>query len=203
MKALIIVDVQNDFLPGGALAVKEGDKIIPIINEVQKEFDCIVATQDWHPTHHGSFASNHINKKPGDFISFFGVQQILWPDHCVQGSFGAQFSKELEMDRWQDIFRKGKNPEVDSYSGFFDNKKGLGTGLSDFLRKKNIREIYVCGLATDYCVKYTVLDGITEGFTTYLIEDATMAVELNEGDRNQAIEEMKAAGAIIIHSSNI
>jgi nicotinamidase/pyrazinamidase len=203
MKALIIVDMQNDFMPGGALAVKEGDEIIPIINAVQAKFDCVIATQDWHPINHGSFASNHRNKVPGEFVDLFGVNQILWPEHCIQGTFGAKFHGDLHVDRWKEIFRKGKDATVDSYSGFFDNKKGYSTGLSEYLKNQGIKEIYVCGLATDYCVKFTVLDGISEGFKTFLIEDATKAVELNVGDRLKAVEEMKSAGASIIQSTEI
>jgi nicotinamidase/pyrazinamidase len=203
MKALIIVDVQNDFLPGGALAVANGDEIVPIINQIQSKFEFVIATQDWHPTNHGSFASNHKNKVPGDLIDLFGVSQILWPDHCIQGSFGAKFHQDLKVDQWNEIFRKGKDASVDSYSGFYDNNRGHSTGLSQYLKDQGIKEIYVCGLATDYCVKFTVLDGLKEGFKTYLLEDATKAVELKVGDRIRAIEEMKTAGAIIINSSQI
>ncbi|TVP48905.1 MAG: bifunctional nicotinamidase/pyrazinamidase [Mongoliibacter sp.] len=203
MKALIIVDVQNDFLPGGALAVKDGNLIIPIINKLQKKFAFIVATQDWHPGNHGSFAANHPGLEAGEFVQLNGVKQILWPIHCVQESKGAEFHPELERKNWTKIFQKGTNPLVDSYSGFFDNNKNGDTGLSDFLKSEGVREIYICGLAADYCVKFTVLDGIDEGFTTYLITDATKAVNLKEGDFQKALEDMEDNGAILIDSSSI
>ncbi|WP_373493664.1 bifunctional nicotinamidase/pyrazinamidase [Aquiflexum sp.] len=199
-KALIIVDVQNDFMPGGALAVKEGDIIVPTINDLQSKFDLIVATQDWHPSDHGSFADNHEGKKIGEFIDLSGVNQILWPVHCVQGSFGAEFHKNLKRDKWKAIFQKGTNPLVDSYSGFFDNNKQGDTGLSEYLKNQGVEEVYICGLATDFCVKFTVLNAISEGFQTYLVVDATKAVNLQSGDYLKAVEEMKAAGAIIIVS---
>ncbi|AFL85038.1 nicotinamidase-like amidase [Belliella baltica DSM 15883] len=203
MKALIIVDVQNDFLPGGALAVAEGDQIIPIVNGIQAKFDFIVATQDWHPEDHGSFAINHPDKNVGDFVDLNGVNQILWPVHCVQGSFGAEFHADLNQDNWQAIFRKGTNPKVDSYSGFFDNNRQGDTGLSKFLKDQGVQEIFVCGLAEDYCVKFTVLDGLAEGFDVYLILDATRAVNIHPDDFSKAMIEMENAGATITHSDSI
>jgi nicotinamidase/pyrazinamidase len=198
MKALIIVDVQNDFIPGGALAVHDGDKIVPIINDLQSKFDFIVATQDWHPEDHGSFAANHKGKRVGEFIDLNGVNQILWPVHCVQGTFGAEFHKDLKKDKWKAVFQKGTNPLVDSYSGFFDNNRQGDTGLSSYLKENGVDEIYVCGLATDYCVKFTVLDGISEGFKTYLFSDATKAVNIHPNDYELAIKEMKKAGVSIL-----
>lgn len=203
MKALIIVDVQNDFVPGGALAVKEGDQIVPIINDLQSKFDFIVATQDWHPKDHGSFAANHKGKQIGEFIDLNGINQILWPVHCVQGTFGAEFHKDLNKDKWKAIFQKGNNPLVDSYSGFFDNNRQGDTGLSSFLKENGVDEIYVCGLATDYCVKFTVLDGILEGFKTFLIEDATRGVNINNDDSEIAIQHMKTSGAQIVNSKSL
>ncbi|PRY90536.1 bifunctional nicotinamidase/pyrazinamidase [Mongoliibacter ruber] len=203
MKALLIVDVQNDFLPGGALPVKDGDLIIPIINKLQKKFSFIVATQDWHPENHGSFAANHGGHEIGGFVQLNGVKQILWPVHCVQESQGAEFHQDLDKEKWIRIFQKGTNPLVDSYSGFFDNNKNGDTGLSDFLKSEGVRELYVCGLAADYCVKFTVIDGIDEGFTTYLITDATKAVNLQEDDFEKALEEMEDHGAILLDSSSI
>ncbi|MBW3467979.1 bifunctional nicotinamidase/pyrazinamidase [Arthrospiribacter ruber] len=203
MKALIIVDVQNDFLPGGALAVKNGDQIIPIINRLQRKFSLIVATQDWHPENHGSFAANHSGKEIGESVSLNGVKQILWPVHCVQDSKGAEFHLDLNRNNWSKIIQKGTNPLVDSYSGFFDNNRNGDTGLSDYLKSEGVREIYICGLAADYCVKFTVLDGVDEGFTTYLIQDATKAVNLQEGDFEKALEEMEDHGAILTDSSKI
>jgi nicotinamidase/pyrazinamidase len=198
MKALIIVDVQNDFIPGGALAVHDGDKIVPIINDLQSKFDFIVATQDWHPEDHGSFAANHQGKRVGEFIDLNGVNQILWPVHCVQGTFGAEFHKDLKKDKWKAVFQKGTNPLVDSYSGFFDNNRQGDTGLSSYLKENGVDEVYVCGLATDYCVKFTVLDGISEGFKTYLFSDATKAVNIHPNDYELAIKEMKKAGVSIL-----
>ncbi|ERM81808.1 hypothetical protein P872_07760 [Rhodonellum psychrophilum GCM71 = DSM 17998] len=201
MKALLIVDVQNDFIPGGALAVSGGDEIVSIINEIQEKFDFIVATQDWHPADHGSFASNHPMKSVGEFIDLRGINQILWPEHCVQGSQGADFHPDLNRDKWKAVFQKGTDQSVDSYSGFFDNNKAGDTGLSSFLKKNRINEISVCGLATDYCVKFTVLDGLAEGFKMQLIVDATKAVNIQEGDFERAIEEMENAGAVVLQSS--
>lgn len=198
MRALIIVDVQNDFIPGGALAVKEGDQVVPIINSIQEKFEFIVATQDWHPADHGSFAANHKGKAVGEFIDLNGVQQILWPVHCVQGSAGADFYPILKRDSWRAVFKKGTNPLVDSYSGFFDNNRQGDTGLSTFLKSEGIDEIFVCGLATDYCVKFTVLDGLEEGFKVCLISDATRAVNLRPNDFDRSIKEMHEKGAKIV-----
>ncbi|MCL6258725.1 bifunctional nicotinamidase/pyrazinamidase [Aquiflexum sp. TKW24L] len=203
MKALIIVDVQNDFIPGGALAVKEGDHVVPIINELQGKFDFIVATQDWHPADHGSFAANHPNKNVGDFIDLNGVNQILWPVHCVRDTKGAEFHPDLRTEKWKAVFKKGTNPKVDSYSGFFDNNRMGDTGLSVFLKQNGIEEVYACGLATDYCVKFTVLDAISEGFKTTLIADATRAVNIREDDYLQAVDEMFKAGAKVVMAEEI
>jgi nicotinamidase/pyrazinamidase len=201
MKALLIVDVQNDFIPGGTLAVSGGDIIVPIINDIQEKFDFIVATQDWHPADHGSFASNHPEKSVGEFVLLQGVNQILWPDHCVQGTLGGEFHPDLNRDKWKPVFQKGTQCEVDSYSGFFDNNKQGDTGLSSFLKENGVREIFVCGLAADYCVKFTVLDGISEGFKAHLFVDATKAVNLQTEDFERAISEMENAGAVMIQSS--
>lgn len=203
MKALIIVDVQNDFIPGGALAVNEGDQIVPLINKIQAKFDFIVATQDWHPADHGSFAANHEGKEIGEFIDLNGVNQILWPVHCVQGTTGAEFHADLDNSSWKAIFQKGTNPLVDSYSGFYDNNKQGDTGLSAYLKNAGVSELFICGLATDYCVKFTVLDGLSEGFEVNLITDATRAVNINEGDFDAAVEEMKTAGAKIVQAKDL
>lgn len=203
MKALIIVDVQNDFIPDGALAVTDGDQLVPLINDLQTHFDFIVATQDWHPADHGSFAANHQGRQVGEFVDLNGVNQILWPVHCVQGSFGAAFHKDLDRSRWNAVFQKGTNPLVDSYSGFYDNNKQGDTGLSQYLKSEGVTELFICGLATDYCVKFTVMDGLGEGFRVNLIADASKAVNLQPGDYNQAVQEMKEAGAIIINASAI
>lgn len=203
MEALLIVDVQNDFLPGGALAVKEGDKIIPVINRLQKRFDFIVATQDWHPPDHGSFAANHPDRKIGDVITLEGLDQILWPVHCVQGTKGAEFHKDLHREKWKKVIQKGIDPLVDSYSGFFDNNRRHDTGLSAYLKDNGIEDVWVTGLAADYCVKFTVLDALKEGFKTTLIEDATKAVNIDEKDFENAIMEMRKKGAGVTVSAPI
>ena len=173
MKTLIIIDVQNDFIPGGPLEVPFGNMIVPVINEIAGYFDLVVATQDWHPQNHKSFASNHFAAKPFEKIMLNNDLQTLWPDHCVQGTLGAEFAKDLETDRIAAVFRKGMSPEVDSYSGFYDNNHQLSTGLAGYLKDKGVSEIYFCGLAADICVYYSMLDSILEGFPTSFIEDAS------------------------------
>ena len=202
-EALLIVDVQNDFIPGGALAVSEGDLIVPIINQLQEKFQHVIATQDFHPSDHGSFAIQHPGKNPGEMIELAGLPQVLWPVHCVQGSQGADFHPELETKSWEMIFQKGKNPEVDSYSGFFDNARRGDTGLAAYLQENQIDTVFICGLALDYCVKFTALDAKSLGFDTYLIEDATRAVNLSPTDGELAIQEMKEKGIHIISSKSI
>ncbi len=201
-KALIIVDIQNDFCPGGALAVKQGDQIVPLINKIQNKFDFIVATQDWHPQNHKSFASNN-GKKVGEVIELNGLKQILWPDHCVQGSRGAALVKDLVIKKIKQIFQKGTDPAIDSYSAFFDNGHKRKTGLDDYLKAQGVQEIYVVGLATDYCVKFTALDAVELGFKTNLIQDACRGVNLQEDDADRAIQEMKAKGVQIVNSDTL
>lgn len=198
MKALIIVDIQNDFLPGGALAVPGGEEIIPLVNRLQDKFDLVVATQDWHPAGHGSFASSHPGKKTGEVIMLNGMEQILWPDHCVQGTHGAEFAGGLDVSRIAGIIRKGTDPGIDSYSGFFDNGRKKDTGLHEFLKSNGVDTVYIAGLATDYCVKYTALDAAALGYGTFVIAGATRAVNLKSGDYDRALEEMKAAGMKIV-----
>jgi nicotinamidase/pyrazinamidase len=199
-EALIIVDIQNDFLPGGALAVKDGDVIIPVVNLLAKSFKHVFATQDWHPANHGSFASNHPGKQISEFVDLHGVRQILWPNHCVQDTKGAEFSQELQIQYIQKVFQKGTNPKVDSYSGFYDNNKVESTGLLDHLHTLNIDTVYIVGLAADYCVKFTVLDALDAGLKTYLFTDATKGVNLSEKDTELAFAEMETKGAILIKS---
>ncbi len=203
MRALILVDIQNDFLPGGALAVPRGDEVIPVANRVQPRFDLAVATQDWHPANHGSFASRYPGRKPGDLGELGGLPQVLWPDHCVQGSAGAQFAPGLRMDRVEAIFRKGTDPAIDSYSGFFDNGHRKSTGLGDYLKGRGAGEVYVLGLATDYCVKFTALDARQLGFRIFLIEDGSRGVELRPGDVAHAVEEMRSAGVQVVRSADL
>jgi nicotinamidase/pyrazinamidase len=194
MNALLIIDMQNDFCPGGALAVPEGDRIIPLVNDLQKKFDLVVATQDWHPANHGSFAANHPGRKPGEAIELAGLRQILWPVHCVQGTPGAELHPELERPAIERVFRKGEDLSVDSYSGFFDNDHRHATGLGEYLKDRGVASVYLCGLATDYCVKCTALDAVQLGFETFLIEEACRGVNLKPGDVERAIEEMAANG---------
>ncbi len=198
MTTLILVDLQNDFCPGGALAVGVGDAIIPLINRLQQKFDLIVATQDWHPANHGSFAANHPGKNIGEVITLNGLPQILWPVHCVQNSRGAQFVAKLDQSHIAKIFRKGTDPMIDSYSGFFDNGHRKSTGLGEGLKERGVKSVHVCGLATDYCVKFTALDARQLGFETLLIENASRGVELQPGDVAAAVEEMHQAGVKIV-----
>jgi nicotinamidase/pyrazinamidase len=203
MRALILVDIQNDFAPGGSLAVPEGDTIIPICNRLAKAFDRVVATQDWHPPNHGSFAATHPGHKIGDVIDLNGLPQILWPVHCVQYTPGAAFVPGLEIGRVDRIFQKGTDPAIDSYSGFFDNGHRKATGLGDYLKLKGVNDVYVAGLATDYCVKFTALDSRMLGFNTFLIEDASRGVNVRPGDVAAAIEECKQAGVTIVTSESV
>jgi nicotinamidase/pyrazinamidase len=177
MRVLILVDIQNDFLPGGPLAVPEGDLIIPVVNKLQDYFQLVIATQDWHPVHHESFASVHPGKKIFDNIDLYGLQQTLWPDHCIQGTSGAGFPAVLNLNKAEAIFRKGTDPKVDSYSGFYDNGHRKSTGLAGYLRDKNIKEVYLAGLAGDICVFATAMDSLEEKFSTYIIEDAVRSLD--------------------------
>jgi nicotinamidase/pyrazinamidase len=203
MNALILVDIQNDFVPGGALAVTEGDQIVPTVNRLQPRFSLVVATQDWHPADHGSFAANHPGRQPGEVIDLNGISQILWPVHCVEGTRGADFVAGLNRDQWNRVFAKGTDPQIDSYSGFFDNGHRQSTGLGEFLRERGVTDVYVAGLATDYCVKFTVLDALELGFKPHVIEDACRGVNLHPGDVQRAIDAMRAAGAAIVTSDEI
>ncbi len=203
MDALIIVDMQNDFCPGGALPVTDGDLIVPVINGLMRDFPLVVATQDWHPANHKSFAVNHPGRKPGDVIELAGVRQILWPVHCVQGTKGAEFHPDLNRGRIHAVFQKGTDPEVDSYSGFFDNARKHATGLHEFLERHRVTRLFVCGLATDYCVKFTCLDGRSLGYDVFLVVDASRGVDLHPGDVAKAIREMEAAGVIPMESTEI
>jgi len=203
VNCLLIVDIQNDFLPGGALAVPEGDAVIPVINRLQDRFDLVLATQDWHPPNHGSFAASHPGHKVGDVIELDGVPQILWPVHCIQNSPGAQFSTALDTTRLARVFRKGVDRKIDSYSTFFDNAKRRSTGLADYLREQNVQEIFICGLATDYCVRFSALDALELSFPVTVIEDACRGVNLQPDDSVNALRELRKAGAKIQSSSGL
>jgi len=197
MNALILVDIQNDFLPGGALGVPCGDEVIPAANELIESADIVVATQDWHPRDHGSFAGNHEGSSPGDLVSLAGLEQRLWPDHCIQGTPGAEFASGLNTDAIEAIFRKGTSRDIDSYSGFFDNGHRKSTGLAGYLCEREVTGVTICGLATDYCVKFTALDSIAAGFETTLVPAACRGVDLTPGDVDRAIAAMEAAGVKI------
>lgn len=203
MNALILVDIQNDFVPGGALAVPQGDQIVAVVNQLQPRFPLVVATQDWHPASHGSFAPNHPGRQLGEMIELGGLAQILWPTHCVQGTPGAEFVAALDRTAWDRVFVKGTDPNIDSYSGFFDNGHRQATGLGEYLRERGVTDVYIVGLATDYCVKFTALDALQLGFRTHLIEDACRGVNLQPGDVERAITEMRTAGAEIVTSAEI
>jgi len=203
MKALILVDIQNDFLPGGALAVPDGDQIIPVANELQAAFPLVVATQDWHPANHGSFAANHPGKKVFEQIDLNGLSQTLWPIHCVQGTPGADLAPGLHREPIAKIFRKGADAGIDSYSGFFDNGHRRATGMAEWLKSKGVTEVHICGLATDYCVKFTALDAAQMGFKAYFIEDASRGVNLRPADVKNAIAEMNRAGVKTVQSKDL
>lgn len=177
MKALVIIDIQNDFCPGGSLEVPNGDEIIPVINKIQNSFDLVVATQDWHPADHVSFASNHQGKNSYDKINLFGEEQVLWPDHCVQNSHGAQIHSGLDQKKIEAIFRKGMDPYIDSYSGFFDNGHKKKTGIAGYLRDKGVSMLFFCGLASDICVYYSIRDALNLNFSSVLIEDASKPID--------------------------
>ena len=197
----MLIDIQNDFLPGGSLVVPGGDEIIPVVNRLQEAFDLVVATQDWHPPSHKSFASNHEGRTVFEQIELQGLPQVLWPDHCVQGSTGADFSAAVNWNRTEGIFRKGTDPEIDSYSGFYDNGRLKATGLADYLKGRAISEVYVAGLAADYCVYFTAKDALAEGFSTFIIEDATRAIS-NE-DFAKAKKDIREKGGQIVLSREL
>ncbi|AQY22781.1 bifunctional nicotinamidase/pyrazinamidase [Riemerella anatipestifer] len=198
-KALIVVDVQNDFCEGGALAVPNSNEIIPYINLLieENQYDKIIFTQDWHPANHKSFASNN-DKKVGETISLNGVPQFMWPDHCVENSFGAEFHKDLDTSKIDYIVKKGKNPEIDSYSAFQDNNHFMKTGLADYLKEHDIQLVEIVGLALDYCIKYTCLDAVREGFLTCLHFNGTRAVNVKPENGRDAIYEMLENGVTIL-----
>lgn len=204
-KALIVVDVQNDFCPGGALAVKDGDKIVPLINSIMKKgiFQTVIATQDYHPRNQVSFASNHKNKKEFEQVEINGIKQTLWPDHCVAGTRGAEFHPDLESSAFNLILRKGTNPPVDSYSVFLENDKKTETGLHGYLQALHITDIYICGLATDYCVYYSAMDALQYGFKTGVLVDACRGIDVPAGSVDSALARMKDAGIKIMDSGRL
>ncbi|KAF0208484.1 MAG: bifunctional nicotinamidase/pyrazinamidase [Actinomycetota bacterium] len=203
MRALLLVDIQNDFMPFGALPVAGGDEIVPVANALILRSGLVVATQDWHPVEHGSFASAHVGASPGDRVLLGGIDQMLWPDHCVQGTPGASFHSALDVAGIDRVVRKGSDPAIDSYSGFFDNDHRTATGLGEFLESHAVDEIVVLGLATDYCVRATVLDAVGLGFGVTLVTDGCRAVDATPGDGDRAIAEMHAAGVRVVESSHV
>lgn len=206
MRALLLIDLQNDFLPGGALAVPRGDEVLAPANALAARrdlFPVVAATQDWHPADHASFASQHPGRLPGDLIDLDGAPQVLWPDHCVQGTRGAELAEAVVRDPIQHVARKGEDRRIDSYSGFFDNGHGRATDLADWLRAAGVDEVFVLGLATDYCVRWTALDAVRLGFKTSVVVDACRGVGLAPDDIPKAFEEMMAAGVALVSSTEL
>jgi len=203
MRALVLVDLQYDFLPGGALAVADGDHTLAVARKLMPKFDIVVATQDWHPQEHGSFAVNNPGSAPFQQGELNGLPQTMWPAHCVQNTTGAELHESLERGRITHVFHKGTDATIDSYSGFYDNGHRKSTGLADWLRAREIDQLYVLGLATDYCVKFTALDARSEGFDVWLIEDGCRGVNLAPDDSDKAIAEMRAAGVTIVTSGDL
>ena len=195
MRALVLVDLQYDFMPGGALAVARGDEVVAVAQRLIPQFELVVATQDWHPRDHKSFAANNPGASVGELRELNGLPQVMWPAHCVQGTRGAELHDDL--DGITQVFQKGTNHEIDSYSGFFDNGHKKATGLEGWLREQGVADLTVLGLATDYCVKYTALDALHLGFTVTLVSEGCRAVNLAPGDGDAAIAAMAAAGAQI------
>ena len=196
--ALILVDIQNDFMPGGALAVPDGDATVDVANQLMPRYDMVVATQDWHPADHGSFAANHPGSELFDTVDLNGLPQVLWPAHCVQGTNGAAFHPSLNQDAITRIFPKATDRSIDSYSGFFDNGKRAGTGLDAWLKRHGVDTVDIMGVATDYCVKFTALDACELGLHVRLIVPGCRGVDLQAGDVDKALGAMRIAGVELI-----
>jgi len=195
---LLLIDLQNDFLPGGALAVPGGDQVISVANEMIRDFDIVIASQDWHPSNHGSFVSQHPDRKVGDTFLWNGASQVVWPDHCVQGTYGAAFPSELDVSKISQLVTKGEDPNVDSYSAFFDNAKMRATRLHVLLQSLEVDTIHMMGLATDYCVRATALDALELGYRVTLHTKGCRGVEIQPGDCVRAIEEMDLNGVEVL-----
>ncbi|AHL33596.1 nicotinamidase [Pseudomonas brassicacearum] len=200
--ALLVIDVQNDFIPGGQLAVPEGDEIVPLINQLGRSFRHVILAQDWHPAGHASFASSHPGKQPFDIIQLPYGEQKLWPDHCIQGSQGAALHPALELPHAQLIIRKGCNPDIDSYSAFMEADRQTPTGLAGYLKERGIDTVYVVGLALDFCVMFTALDARTAGFNAFVVLDACRGIDI-DGSMDSAIRRMQTAGVELIQSTAI
>ncbi len=202
MKTLVIVDVQNDFCPGGALEVPDGDKVVPVINKLIDRYDAVIQTQDWHPEGHSSFASSHSDKEPFETIDMPYGTQVLWPDHCVQGTKGAEFHPELITNKSNLIIRKGFSRDIDSYSAFYENDHETPTGLHGYLKNRQLFELHFCGLATDFCVKWSVVDALKYDYDVKVITDAIKGIDL-DGSVKAAMQEMEEAGAEFVKSDEI
>ncbi|MDB5523284.1 MAG: isochorismatase hydrolase [Rhizobium sp.] len=196
-EALVVIDIQNDFCPGGALAVEAGDTIIPLVNRLIGRFEHVVLTQDWHPAGHSSFASTHSGKSPFETVAMPYGEQTLWPDHCIQGTDGAEFHAALEWTKAEIVIRKGFRPGIDSYSAFFENDHTTPTGLSGYLKERGITKITLCGLATDFCVAFSAIDAVNSGFATEVVLDACRGIDLG-GSIAAMTDTMKAAGVKLI-----
>ena len=194
MDCLLLIDLQNDFMPGGALEVPKGDEVIAVANQLSSRFEFVVASQDWHPPQHQSFASQHRGRKPGETIQLRGVTQVLWPDHCVQGTHGAEFHQGLEQGRVSEVVQKGTASDIDSYSAFFDNARLRSTGLGDRLRERGVDTVYLLGLATDYCVRFSALDAASLGFKVKVVPEGCRGIDLNSGDVQRSWDELRKAG---------
>lgn len=202
MRTLIITDIQHDFMPGGALGIPGANTIIPIVNRIIPRFDHVVAVMDWHPANHVSFANTH-GKQPGDMIHIGNIEQILWPVHCVQNTHGAELADGLHRDKIEAVFHKGSDSKVDSYSSFYDAARRRSTGLADHLQKRNLSDLYFVGVATDYCILYSVLDALDLGFQATVIRDACRAINRKVGDEERALSLMGQRGARMIDSGQI
>jgi nicotinamidase/pyrazinamidase len=203
MKALVVVDMQVDFLPGGALGCAGADKLIPVINALIPKFPLVVGSKDWHPKNHCSFAATHPGKKVGDVVDVNGIPQILWPVHCVQNTPGAAFDPRVESDLFARVFFKGTDPNIDSYSAFYDNARKKSTGLSEYLKSLGMNEIFLAGLLTEYCVFYSTQDALKDGFQVTVIEDACKGIDLKPGDTARALEKIKELGGKVVKSKEL
>tara|TARA_Y100001970_G_scaffold61720_1_gene78800 strand:- start:1138 stop:1764 length:627 start_codon:yes stop_codon:yes gene_type:complete len=200
--ALVLIDIQNDFCPGGALAVDKGDEIVEISNKIQEQFKIKIITQDWHPSTHKSFASNHEGKEPLSTVEMFYGQQVLWPNHCIQGTEGSKFHSKLITDSADLIIRKGFRPEIDSYSAFFENDQKTPTGLDGYLKSRGVNKIYLCGLALDFCVYFSAIDGAELGYNVNVIQDACRAIDL-DGSLEKSLNDMKSKGVKLLSTSDL
>ena len=200
--ALVLIDIQNDFCPGGALAVNQGDEIVDISNKIQERFKIKIITQDWHPSIHKSFASNHEGKEPLSIVEMFYGPQVLWPNHCIQGTEGSKFHSKLITDNADLIIRKGFRPEIDSYSAFFENDQKTPTGLDGYLKSRGVNKIYLCGLALDFCVYFSAIDGAELGYNVNVIQDACRAIDL-DGSLEKSLNDMKSKGVKFLSTSDL